>query len=401
MSTQTTGAGPARPDLSLIACIAICMLGPLSGLVQTALPPVMPRIAEHFSYVPNADVLVRLMATGLSAALIVGALASGFLAEKFGQMRLLYSCLSIYALSGVASYFADNLYVLVLLRIVLGAVNSAAGVLATALIVTRMAEGKRESWLGYYVVIGSFGSLLWITLAGLLGAIDWRLIFLLQLVALPAALFLYLTFPKEAREARTPAETSATAGAGIPWAMVFFGLMCGAIGSSTFIYLPFHLDNIGLGDPAKIGPLMMVGMGAGAIFALAFGTIRKFVSAIPVFIAGFTVTGLGLVLTLAAESYAMLFVTVAIYSAGFAVITPNLFAACAAATPVALRTRVLGFMRAGFYAGPLVVQPILELVLKSSSAGGALLAIAIGSFIAALVFAAGRRKFAPVVAAPA
>jgi MFS family permease len=387
----------ARQDLPLIACIAICMLGPLSGLAQTALPPVMPRIAEHFSYVANADILVRLMATGLSAALIIGALASGFLAEKFGQLRLLYTCLIIYALTGVASYFIDNLYVLVALRIVLGAVNSAAGVLATALIVTRLAEGKRESWLGYYVVFGSFGSLLWVTLGGVLGAIDWRLIFLLQLAALPAALFLKLTFPAEVQTGQTADEKKAVSGSGIPWAMVLFGLICGAIGSSTFNYLPFHLDRIGLGDPAKIGPLMMVGMGAGAVFALAFGTIRKFASAIPVFVGGFVVTGLGLLLTLMTESYAMLFVTIAIYSAGFAVITPNLFAACAAATPEALRTRVLGFMRAGFYAGPLLAQVVLELFVKRSGPIGALIAIAVGAFVAALLFLLFRRQFAPVV----
>ena len=398
MTTTGDSAPAARADLPLLACIALCMLGPLSGLVQTALPPVMPRIAEHFSYVANADILVRLMATGLSAALIVGALASGFLAEKFGQLRLLYGCLIIYALTGVASYFIDNLYVLVLLRIVLGAVNSAAGVLATALIVTRMAEGKRESWLGYYIVFGSFGSLLWVTLGGVLGGIDWRLVFLLQLVALPAALFLKLTFPVEANIPPTPAEKQVAAGAGIPWAMVFFGLICGAVGSSTFNYLPFHLAKIGLGDPAKIGPLMMVGMGAGAVCALAFGTIRKYASAIPVFIGGFVVTGIGLVLTLLTESYAMLFVTIAIYSAGFAVITPNLFAACAAATPEALRTRVLGFMRAGFYAGPLLAQLFLEMFVRRSGPIGALVAIAIAAFVAALLFLLFRRQFAPIPA---
>ncbi len=399
MATIGNGAGASRQDLSLLACIAICMLAPLSGLVQTALPPVMPRIAEHFSYVPNAEILVRLMATGLSAALIIGALASGFLAEKFGQMRLLYACLIVYALSGIASYFIDNLYLLVVLRIVLGAVNSAAGVVATALIVTRIAEGKRESWLGYYVVIGSFGSLLWVTLAGMLGAIDWRLIFLLQLVALPAALFLKLTFPASAQAAQTSAEKKVVAGARIPWAMVFFGLICGAIGSSTFNYLPFHLARIGLGAPDKIGPLMMVGMGAGAVCALAFGTIRKFASAIPVFIGGFVVTGAGLVMILMTQSYAMLFVALSIYSAGFAVITPNLFAACAAATPEALRTRVLGFMRAEFYAGPLVAQGVLELFVRRSGPIGALIAIAVGAFVAALLFLLFRRQFAPVASA--
>ena len=47
-------------------------MGPLSGLAQAALGPILPQITAHFASEPNAGVLVRLMVSGLSAAMIVG-----------------------------------------------------------------------------------------------------------------------------------------------------------------------------------------------------------------------------------------------------------------------------------------------------------------------------------------
>jgi MFS family permease len=178
--------------------------------------------------------------------------------------------------------------------------------------------------------------------------------------------------------------------------MTLFGLVCGGVGSSTFAFLPFHLHAIGYSDPAKIGPLLTVSAAAGCAAALGFGWIRKFVSAIPVFLAGFTVTGVGLFCVLATHSYLLLALALAIYGAGFGIVTPNLFSACAAATPMALRTRVLGFMRAGFYAGPLVAQPFLELAVSRGGPSGAIAAIASAAIVAAGIFWAFRARFAPV-----
>jgi predicted MFS family arabinose efflux permease len=395
MAEEADRTAPHGSELTLIACIAICTLGALSGIAQTALPPVLPKISAHFAELPDAGALTRLMMTGLSAMMIVGALASGFLAERLGQLRLLYICLTLFGLAGLASYFVDNLYFLVAMRLVLGIVNAAAGVLGTALLATRLSAARRDRWLGLFIMIGTTASLFWVILAGVIGRIDWRLIFLLQLLAIPAALFIGATLEADKPSAVRSAKLSGR-DAGIPWGMTLFGLACGAIGSSVFAFLPFHLHAIGYGDPAKIGPLLTASTAAGCATALGFGWIRKHAAAIPVFIGGFAVTGVGLFLALAAREYLPLALALAVYGAGFGVVTPNLFSACAAATPMALRTRVLGFMRAGFYAGPLAVQPFLELIVARSGPAGAIAGIASAALAAAGVFWLFRSHFDPV-----
>ena len=44
----TTPEVNAARQLTLMACLAVCTLGPLAGITPTAMPPVLPRIAEHF-----------------------------------------------------------------------------------------------------------------------------------------------------------------------------------------------------------------------------------------------------------------------------------------------------------------------------------------------------------------
>ena len=280
------------------------------------------------------------------------------------------------------------------MRIVLGFVNAAMGVVGTAILATRISGVRRDKWLGLYVTIGTVMSLVWVSLAGVLGAIDWRLIFLLQLLAIPAALFIALTVTAETPVAAGGAEKGA--GGEFPLAMTLFGLVCGGIGSSVFIFLPFHLHDIGMGDPKKIGLLLMLSSAAGVAAALSFGWLRKHLAAIPVFAGGFALTGAGLLMALATSNFVALAAALMIYGAGFGVVTPNLFSACSAATRMAMRTRALGFMRAGFYAGPLLAQFPLEAILRQGGPGASLATLGVASLVAAGLFVVFRTYFAPL-----
>lgn len=380
-------------NLPLIACIALCMLAPLSGLAHSGISPIMPQITAHFAAVPNAGVLVRLMATGLSAAMIFGALISGPLAERMGQLRLLYLMLALFALGGAAGFVLDNLYLMVASRIMLGVANATAGVLAMALVTTCVAESARDRWMGFYIVTGNIGSLVFVTASGALGHLDWRLVFLLHLIALPVALFIGLTFTGQ--PALVGKDRPRSAKGGIPWAWTLFGLLCGGVGTSTFVFLPFHLAKIGLGDPAKVAPLIMISMLFGSAAAFGFGWIRKYLSVVAIFIVGFATTGAGLLLALTTTSYPVLLVSAAIFGGGFGAVTPNLFAAAGAATGAALRPRFIGFVRAGFYAGPLVAQFFLEILLHRSGPTGAVLGIALAAFAAAAISYLARGMFVP------
>lgn len=399
MSSEQRAASAGTAYLPLAACIALCCLGPLSGLAQGGLSPVMPRISQHFAEVPNAGVLVRLTVSGLSAAMIFGALLSGFLAERIGQLRLLTICLVIYGLAGAAGFVLDSLHLIVASRILLGVVNAAAGVLAMALITTRVAPDRRDFWLGFYVVSGTIGTLLFTLLIGIVGEHGWRYAFLFYLFALPVAVFVVLTFtaaPAAQAEAAGRLEPGGRPGGAIPWAKVLYGLLTGAIGTTTMMYLPFHLAATGHGAPEEVAQVLVFSGLFGALFSASYGPVRKKLSAVQVFNWFLALAALGLLLVVVAKSTLVLYIGVALYGGGYGIVVPNLFGACAAATRAEYRARMLGFVRAGFYAGPLVAQLFLEVMLRHWGPAAAIAGIAAMCALAAALAYMLRRIFVPV-----
>lgn len=391
---QTTD-GASRPShLSLLSCLLICMAAPLSGLAQSGLSPILPVMTGHFADEPNAALLVRAMVSGLSATMIIGSLVGGFIAERIGQIRLLAVSLGFFALAGAIGYWLDNLYLMVASRMVLGIVNAMAGLMAAAIITTRIAPEMRDRWMGFYVVTGTVGAMVMLMIVGELGKIDWRLVFPLHFVALPIAVLVFLAIP-EMPELRGNVGARLPAAAGIPWGLTLFGVLCGAVISSTMIYLPFHLHDQGHGASDKVALALLVSAGTGGISAFFFGTIRRYFSVLQIFVAGYLCCGLALLTVIATGDFNVILPAMAFQGVGAGVLTPNLFSAIAASVPAELRSRTLGFTRAGFYAGPLVAQVFLEPVSQGFGAISSMALIGVTSIMAAGMSVVGRRKFAP------
>lgn len=393
---SSDNAAKGGPYLPLAACIALCAMGPLSGLAQSALGPILPQITAHFAEVPNAGVLVRLMVSGLSAAMIVGALASGFLSERIGELRLLLICLVLYGLFGAAGFVLDNLYLMVASRFCLGAVLSAAGGLAIGIITTEVAPRARDRWIGYFVVSGTAGVVLLMGVVGVLAHYDWRYVFLLFLLAWPLALCALLVFPPRDRAAQAAARAEAAGGFPIPWRMMLVALLVGAIGTTTFMYLPYHLATIGQAGPGQVATLMAVSGAVGALGSGGYGLVRRYASTIQIFVGAPLLVAAGLLIVAATKDQAMLYAGVIVYGFGLGVIMPNLFSACAAATPAIFRQRMLGFVRATFYGGPLVAQIGLEVVLGRFGPTAAVASISVIGLATALLALLFARTFAPV-----
>lgn len=398
MATAVSDTGSR--NLPLITLIALCGMAPLAGLAVSGIAPIMPQITAEFADTPNAGLLVRMMMSGLSAATILGALASGFMASRVGQARLLSLLLVLYVVSGVSIFFLDNLYLMVVARCIQGIANGGAGVLAIALITTRVPAERSNHWLGYYTVTGTVGVIFLMMAVGVIAETGWRNVFLLFLLAVPVALMIGFTFRDgEVAGFKQSAETQAAHKAsGIPWALTLFAALCGAIVTSVSMYLPYHLADIGYGSPEVVAMLMVVGAGAAAIPALAFGWIRSRLSDTVTFVIAFAVNSIGILIVVASRDLSMIYVGMAFNGIGMGMMMPNLFSACAAATPPELRARMLGFVRAGIYAGPLLAQPGLEVVMGLSGARAVLVAIALAGLVAAAISVAGRGMFTPAPA---
>lgn len=387
-------AATSGQTLSLAACIAIVLYAPVSGLAQGGLSPILPQLTEHFAHEPNSGILVRLMVSGLGAAMIVGALVAAFLADRVNHLRLLLVVLAIYTVSGIAGFFIEDLYLLVVSRIVLGVATAAGGAIAMGILVTRLADNQRDRWIGFVGVGGTMGSVVAVIVVGALAAIDWRYAFLPYLIAIPLALLFIAVLPNGKTEAS--AQAVAAEPGGTPWAMIAFGLIFGAASSAAAMYVPFHLASIGLNRPEQVATAMAISVAVGGATSFAFGWVRQRFSAVQTFHISLSLVAAGMTVMGFAADQTVLLIGMSIFGAGIGLLGPNYFSACAAATPVERRARMMGQIRGGFYAGPLIAQLFLEVAMRQAGSSAAILGIAVIAVLGIVLVAVSPRTFAPI-----
>lgn len=389
---MTSEANDTAEAIDIPGRLSLLLIAPLSGLAQSALSPVLPKISAHFAGQPEADVLVRLLVSSVPAAMILGSLVGGILTERFGQRRMLLWMLAAYAVAGSAGFLMADLQWILVSRIFLGIFNAGAGVIAAAIITTRIPMVHRNKWLGFFMMAGTFGSIGILLLAGALGAHDWRLVFLLHGIAVPVLLLIALLLPADSRPPRT---TRSVAGGRIPFALAFYGAAIGAIASTAVIFLPYHLAEIGEGDPQRVASAILPNAFVGGVVAFSYGWIRRYLGIIEVFAIGFVAAAIGTLLIVWTATFTGALVGMALVGCAIGFAGPNLFAASAEAAPPERRARTIGIVRAGFYSGPLLAQLSLEPLSLSYGAGSALAALGTFALLMVGLTYLGRRALVP------
>jgi MFS family permease len=381
-----------QPQLALQGRLSLLLVAPLSALALAGLSPVLPKISAHFAGQPGADVLVRLLVSAVPAAMILGSLLGGLLADRYGQRKVLLWALGLYACTGVSGYVFDNLGALLVSRIGLGICNAAAGVIVAAMITTRLPQRLRGRWLGFLVTAGTVSAIAMLIAVGALGERNWRLVFLLHVAALAAILVIFLFVPED----KTPAIRQQSSVRGkFPSVFALVGIATGALTAISTIFLPYHLAGIGESNAQRIGFAIIPNAIAGGVLSFAYGWILARLGTIKVFAIAFAAGAAGIAVLLVSGNYLGALVGMALVGAGVGLAGPNIIAAAADATPPERRGGVIGIVRAATSAGPLITQLALEPLSLNYGADSALIVLAIVMLLASVLVIPGRRWLLP------
>lgn len=388
------GSAPhGRTQASRWSLLPLMLTPVLSGLAVTGPMPILADMSRHFATTPGAATLVRMTLTAVGAAMIVGAPLAALLSERFGERTVLIVALAVYALVGAAGGFIPNLHVLVAMRLLLGLALAATGVTTLTLLSRLVPPAQRNRWIGFVSLAGALGTVMILPVAGYLGSIDWRLMFLMHLIALPMLLLVLALIPRSTPHAPVDA-TAPARPSGFPAKLILLGLACGAVSTTLSIYIPFHLTAIGETDPSRIAIPLTAGLLTGSAMALAFGWIRNHIGAAPLFVFAFSIVALMLALVSFSHHMEIIAIFMLLNGIGTGVLAPNLFS-LAAEGDAERRSRRIGLARMGYFGAPLLAQLPLEPVTMAYGAAGALLALAGASAMIALLILIVRRRIAP------
>jgi MFS family permease len=377
-----------RSPLQRAAGLATLLLVPsLASLAYAGLAPILTHMADELARTPDEVALVRGIVTVTGGAIAFGALASGLLAERVGTRTLLIGSLLLFALAGGVGYLLSNVIVILATRVLVGLANAAIGVAAIALLTEAVPPEKRNRWIGFYAVSSTLGGLMLIALAGKVGAIAWRYVFLLHSIAVPMALLAWLFVPSFDRPAPAAAERRHQK---LPVAVLLFGLACGAMMTTLAVYLPFHFKEIGRPDPKLIATTLIAWYASSTLLSFIYGWVRRHIGVTNLFAITFLLMGVGMAGAATARSFELITLAIFLGGIGGGLAGPNIVAFAAACPPEqrALRT---GWARAGLFAAPLLIQFPLEPVVRHYGGSGAMFALAAFAFAMIPVFLLNRR----------
>lgn len=362
-----------NPDSVLIKA-TLLLTSSLTVMAGATIAPSLPAMGEHFANanVENADYLSKLALTIPALFIALGGPFAGLLTDRIGRKPLLIGSTLLFALSGSAGFFINSLWGILFSRILLGI--SVAGTMTGVLtIISDYYQGQqRANFMGLQAASMGLGGVVFICLGGIIANINWRMPFLLYLVALVFMLLIVVNISEPKVEKIAKKRKGVPGGDRFQLPKQLLWTIYGIAGFYKMAYflipvqLPFYLKNLSNSSPAESGIAIAASTLAGAIASSQYGALKKKVDYSSVVIIALFLTAVGLLIIGWGGSYQIVLVGLIIAGFGFGLMMPNFSVWLVTVVPPPLRGRALGGLTTaqffGQFLSPILAQPIASMM---------------------------------------
>lgn len=339
--------------------------------LASAVAPGLPALYDDYAHLANAELLSRMVLTMPMLFVAITGPFAGFVVDHYGRRNTLLVSTIGFGLAGLSGLFLDSLIAIIAGRAILGIFLAAMLTSVTALIGDYYTGDERTKVAGMQSAFITFGTFVFVILAGFLSEIHWRASFVLFAAAfvliVPMLLSLYEPSPERSAQLDQPAEPATGRR---EWGVIGWVCVLSFVSMIALFMVPsqtqFFLVDIGIGDPARAGIAIGVFNFSSGIAALAYPWLRRRFSLAAIFALIFFDLGIGFVLVGAADSFFDVMVGLAVGGFSVGVFLPNANLAIISRTTMAVRGRALGAMTTmlflGQFASPFYSLPLGERV---------------------------------------
>ncbi len=351
--------------------LALLLVSSLTIMSVITISPALPQMAMVFSNVENAEFLVKLVLTLPALMIAVFSPITGRLIDRHGRLKILWVSLLLYAISGAAGYFLNNLYHILISRALLGISVGMSMPIVITLIADYFEGMERQKFVGLQIAFMSMGGILFIGLGGILADSSWRhpfLIYLSSLLVLPLSI-VFLHEPAIVQQ-RNQANTNVKA-PGIIW-MLFINIMIMWIIFFLIpVQIPFHLKNIGVEKNWLIGAAIAMATAFSAISSFSYSKIKSRFSFLSIFSLGYLLLAAGFVCISISNTYVLVVIAMMLSGLGMGMMIPNTNMWVMKIAPPEIRGKEIGklttFWFAGQFLSPIIIFPVLNILSLSST----------------------------------
>ena len=184
-----------KNNVSQKVTATILSMSLLTVMAGAAIAPALGIIKAHFSNAPA--MLVQFIVSIPALLIIVTNLFFLPLSRHLRTRTIATTGLLLYVVAGVGCFFVDEIYVLLLLRAILGISVGLIMPLSTGLLAYYYPPEEQARLMGLSAAMNQMGGVVATLLAGLLATIEWNYAFLVYLLGLIALVMVWLWLPDE------------------------------------------------------------------------------------------------------------------------------------------------------------------------------------------------------------
>ncbi len=176
-----------------MAKVVLLLSGMLTIMAGALIAPDLPRIQAYFAAVPSITVITPFILTIVALSIIIVSPFIGRIIGKMGKRRIYLVALVLYAVSGSGGLYIDDIWVLILSRVVLAVAVGIITVCTLTFAADYFHGNERREFMGFLSASMSLGGVIFIFASGYLADIGWRFPFMLYLFSLVILPFAFLS----------------------------------------------------------------------------------------------------------------------------------------------------------------------------------------------------------------
>ena len=338
----------------------------LTVMAGAAMAPALGVIMSHFA--DRSSLLIQLIVSLPALTIIIANLFFPLLCRLMRTRTIAVMGLLMYVIFGAGAFLADNIWIILLLRVILGVSVGMIMPLSTGLLAYYFPPEEQPRLMGLAAFMSQMGGVIATLLSGLLANISWNYAFLVYLLGLPALVLVAFNLPNERLKAASSSPFSTSLKRFAPSVIGMYLQML------LFFIFPTSFAIMARANEALTGndiTLIMVGLDVvAAIIGVIFGWMMKNIGrtvkymAPLTFMMGYALFAMGTATPLLLSG--ALFVGLA---NGIGMPYLNTIASIKGGKDAA--TTVMPLISAAMYLGqftsPLIVSPISEAVVGENS----------------------------------
>lgn len=177
----------------------------LTVMAGAAVAPALGVIREYFATVP--DILIKFIISIPALFIIITNLFFKYICRIMRTKTIAVMGLVMYIVAGTSALFANDIWVLLVFRAVLGISVGLLMPLSTGLLAFYYPPAQQSELMGQAAAMNQLGGVVATLLAGLLSTLSWRLSFLVYLFGIISIILVLLHLPNDklvSKNARMP-----------------------------------------------------------------------------------------------------------------------------------------------------------------------------------------------------